>query len=390
MTRPGGRTSALAPLILVLSLLFSANSYPAKEKAKEAELSRLRTLISELQVDLDKVQNHYDQLRAELGDAERKIGKLSNSLKKLSKRLKKKQKSLKQLKKKRAGLQQAVSSQRGHLADQVRAVYAMGNQSSLKILLNQEEPAAVGRVMMYYDYLNRARTDQIATLLESLEVLDEVKRKISTETKQLEQLRSRRLSEKEALEEKHKQRGTLVAKIELELQSKDRRLQAMHKDEKELARLLGFLAEALEDIPAESGESQPFASLKGKLNWPTKGKLLERFGSKRGVGNLRWQGVMIKAKEGGQVRAISHGRIAFADWLRGYGLLIIVDHGDGYMSLYGHNQSLYKETGDWIEAGDAIAIVGESGGQQKTALYFEIRHQGKPANPEKWCRKSAG
>lgn len=183
MTRPGGRTSALAPLILVLSLLFSANSYPAKEKAKEAELSRLRTLISELQVDLDKVQNHYDQLRAELGDAERKIGKLSNSLKNLSKRLKKKQKSLKQLKKKRAGLQQAVSSQRGHLADQVRAVYAMGNQSSLKILLNQEEPAAVGRVMMYYDYLNRARTDQIATLLESLEVLDEVKRKISTETK---------------------------------------------------------------------------------------------------------------------------------------------------------------------------------------------------------------
>jgi septal ring factor EnvC (AmiA/AmiB activator) len=223
-----------------------------------------------------------------------------------------------------------------------------------------------------------------------LQALEKVKSRIAAETKQLEKLRNRRLSEKEALEEKHRQRGTLVAKIGVELKDKDQRLQVMLKDEKELARLLGVLAEALQDIPAESGESQHFASLKGKLKWPTKGKLTEQFGSKRRVANLRWQGVMIKAKEGAKVRAVSHGRVAFADWLRGYGLLIIIDHGDGYMSLYGHNQSLYKETGDWVEAGDAIAIVGESGGQQKTALYFEIRHLGKPIDPEKWCRQSAG
>ncbi|MCK5639254.1 MAG: peptidoglycan DD-metalloendopeptidase family protein [Gammaproteobacteria bacterium] len=390
MTRSGRRPPAFALLILVFSLLFSTNGYPAKQKAKKAELSKLRTLISELRVDLDKVRSSYDQLRTELGVAERKIGKLSNSLEKLSKSLKKKQKSLKSLKKKRDSLQQAVSGQRGHLANQVRAAYAMGNQGPIKILLNQEEPAAVGRVMVYYDYLNRARTDQITILLESLEALEKVKRGIDTETKQLEKLRSRRLSEKDALEEKYRQRGTLIAKIGVELKSKDQHLQAMLKDEKELARLLGVLAEALEDIPAESGESQAFSSLKGKLKWPTKGKLLERFGSKRRVGKLRWQGVMIKAKEGDNVRAVSHGRVAFADWLRGYGLLIIIDHGDGYMSLYGHNQSLYKETGDWVEVGDAIAIVGESGGQQKTALYFEIRHRGKPVNPEKWCRKYAG
>ena len=140
------------------------------------------------------------------------------------------------------------------------------------------------------------------------------------------------------------------------------------------------------DLPTEQGERKAFAGLRGKLKWPSRGRLANRYGSRRKEGKLKWQGVMIKAPEGTEVTAISHGRIAFSDWLRGFGLLTIIDHGDGYMSLYGGNQSLYKEVGDWVEAGDVIASVGNSGGHRETALYFEIRHNGKPTNPLKWCR----
>jgi septal ring factor EnvC (AmiA/AmiB activator) len=139
-------------------------------------------------------------------------------------------------------------------------------------------------------------------------------------------------------------------------------------------------------LSSDGAEHQPFAKLRGRLNWPSRGKLITRYGSARKVGKLKWQGVNISAPEGTEVRAISHGRVAFSDWLRGFGLLTIIDHGDGYMSLYGGNQSLFKEVGDWVEAGEAIASVGNSGGRQDSALYFEIRHNGKPSNPLKWCR----
>lgn len=169
----------------------------------------------------------------------------------------------------------------------------------------------------------------------------------------------------------------------------------MQEDERRLQRLLDSLATAPRDnsqtpaegeLASEGTEHTPFLTLRGRLQWPSRGKLTTRYGSARKVGKLKWQGVNIKAPEGTEVHAISHGRVAFSDWLRGFGLLTIIDHGDGYMSLYGGNQSLFKEVGDWVEAGEVIAGVGNSGGRKNSALYFEIRHNGKPTNPLKWCR----
>ena len=145
------------------------------------------------------------------------------------------------------------------------------------------------------------------------------------------------------------------------------------------------LGELLADIPSSPSESRPFSSLKGKLPWPVKGSFLGRFGQSKNTGDLKWNGVLIKAKLGTPVRVISHGRVAFSDWLQGFGFITIIDHGDGYMSLYGHSESLFKQTGDWVQAGEVIATVGDSGGQPISGVYFEIRSRGKPVNPSKWC-----
>lgn len=174
------------------------------------------------------------------------------------------------------------------------------------------------------------------------------------------------------------------------MQDSKKQLRRWETDEKALVKLLIQLQQTLENMPMGEGTRKNFAQQKGKLPWPTKGKLVIRYGSSRQVGNLKWQGIMIRASQGQNIKAVSHGRVAFADWLRGFGLLIILDHGDGFMSLYGHNQSLLKETGDWVDPGEPISTAGDSGGQSKTGLYFEIRKNGKPVNPMRWCRKQRG
>ena len=155
----------------------------------------------------------------------------------------------------------------------------------------------------------------------------------------------------------------------------------------QLQKLIDSIQEIFDDAPeVEEIARQPFADLKGKLAWPVKGKLRKMFGRRKPLSNLRWQGVLIEAPSGRYVRAVSHGRVAFADWLRGFGNLIIIDHGNSYLSLYGHNESLFKAAGEWVEAGDVIGSTGDSGGQAKSGLYFEIRRNGKPQNPTRWCK----
>jgi len=161
----------------------------------------------------------------------------------------------------------------------------------------------------------------------------------------------------------------------------------MAKDRSQLERLLDAVEQSIANLEIPS-DYRPFHKLKGKLHWPTKGKISKRFGSSRSGSNLRWQGVTLTAKEGSEVNAIHHGRVVFADWFRGSGLLIIIDHGDGYMSLYGHNQSLLIEPGDWVTVGEQIATVGNSGGKKHAGLYFEIRHKGQPTDPRHWCKRA--
>lgn len=378
---------SLRPALLLSLLLLVLPALGSERQAKEAELKQLRTHIAKLQKELNTVRDRHDSLRDELRQTERRIGTLTRKLKELKGQLAQQRKKLTELKQREKALQQSVAEQRHFLSGQIRASYAMGRQEYLKILLNQESPATVGRMITYYDYLNKARSERIHQLNKTLSELEQVRAEVETETARLSSLREQRAREKTALDASRTDRKRVIGKLQSEIKDKDKRLGGMLRDEKELKSLIQALAEALEDIPAEPGNRKPFGKLKGKLKWPTRGPLVISYGSPRKIGKLTWQGVMIGASSGQEVHSVSHGRVAFAEWLRGYGLLIIIDHGDGYMSLYGHNQSLYRETGDWVEPGEVIATVGDSGGQEKSGLYFEIRKDGKPSDPVRWCKR---
>ncbi len=380
-----GRYRLIALLLALLAAIPLAQAATQRQN-KEAELKQLRSRIDTLRGDLNRVRNRYDAMRNELRDLEENIATLRSNVTELDGQLAKQASRLRTLERKQRRIERDLDEERGHLAHQLRAAYAAGRQEYVKILLNQEEPAAVGRVVTYYDYLHRARFERISAINVSLDELAAVKAELVAETTQLQQLRDQSAAKQQELEASRSKRTSLLGRLKQEISSKDQRLARLSADEKELQTLITALSRALEDIPPDI-EGKPFHSLKGKLGWPVKGPFLANYGAKRNVGSLAWQGVLIGASEGQQVRAISHGRVAFAEWLRGYGLLLIIDHGDGYMSLYGHNQTLYKGVGDWVKGGEVVAAVGSSGGQERNALYFEIRHNGKPANPAQWCRR---
>jgi len=352
------------------------------------ELKQLRRRIDRLRQEVAKTRNQHDKARNQLRDFDLRISKHVRELKYIHFRLGQQDRRLGQLYHDRKGYQKDLQMQRKLLGKQIRTAYIMGQQAYFKLLLNQDDPAAAGRTLKYYDYFHRSRTELINRASIALARFEQNKRDIEREKKRLTDLRANSRKKKARLEIDSRQRRTLVASLNRDLQGKASSLNRMLEDERQLQRLLEGIEKLMPDVLTLKKTKQPFRSLKGKLTWPAAGIVQRLFGRKRGSSKASWNGIIIKAKEGKQVHAVSHGRVAYADWLRGYGLLLIVDHGNGYMSLYGHNQSLFKETGDWVEAGEAIATIGNSGGHTHSGLYFEIRHKGVPANPVNWCRKA--
>jgi len=354
------------------------------------KLEQLRQQIKTLRTELNSDRERKQDLQSLLRSTETRIGKVAALLRGLKRQLRRQNRELKKLNKRRKQLSANLQTQRVNLARQIRAAYVIGQQEYIKILLNQQDPAAVSRTLTYYDYFNGARLERIQSIDARLTDLQTVEKKIKRKKSKLEQNRLEQSREKNQLEKNRGQRSEVLSSLNKQMQVKGKRLSLMLEDQHRLQRLLNQLADEPADFApnllTEQGERKAFSQLRGKLAWPSRGRLTNRYGGRRKVGKLKWQGVMIKAPEGTDVSAISHGRVAFSDWLRGFGLLTIIDHGDGYMSLYGGNQSLYKEVGDWVETGEVIASVGNSGGNKNTALYFEIRHKGKPTNPLKWCR----
>jgi septal ring factor EnvC (AmiA/AmiB activator) len=354
------------------------------------DLEALRGRIRDLQVELETTRGKQDHERQRLRETEVQIGNLHRDRRRIEHDLGRHQSRLTELERERTAQDRAIAGQRRELANQVRAAYAMGRQEQLKIVLNQEDPARLGRVLGYYGYFNRARLERIGAIETALARLQEVEAEVLAERARLDALRERHDDSAKALEAEREARGALLALLSGRIEDQDRELARQRDDEARLAKLLDSLQQALDDVPTVEVERTPFAKRRGGLGWPASGGFSVRFGQSRGVGGVRWQGVVIDATEGRDVHAVSHGRVAFADWLRGYGLLMILDHGDGYMTLYGYNQTLNKEVGDWVEEGEAIASVGRSGGNAQAGLYFEIRHRGRPVNPARWCRANRG
>ncbi|MBN4080540.1 peptidoglycan DD-metalloendopeptidase family protein [Beggiatoa alba] len=381
-------------LVLVLSAIVLSgkvtNGYADdnnEQAQRQHELHQLKKKIKSVRAELNRARSIQNRVLQELRTTEIEISQRSKSIDQLKRKRANQIRRLGQLQKQRNDLNNDLALQRNLLGQQLRTAYVIGKQEYLKLLLNQEDPNGIGRVFTYYKYFNQARSERIETSTKSLMQLAQIKKRIRKEHKALKALEQQQHSEKQKLEDGYKVRAIAIAKIAKKIQSKDALLQQMLTNEKRLERILKVIRENMTDILFGKDKRQAFAKLKGKLTWPALGKVKALFGKPRKIAKIKWNGVIIKAKQGNNVRAISHGRVAYADWLRGYGLLLIIDHGNGYMSLYGHNQSLNKETGDWVEAGDIIGSVGSSGGQRKAGLYFEIRHNGKPTNPKIWCRK---
>lgn len=387
------RRAAAVGLLLAASGLIALAPLAAgasKVQERTQELERLRDRIEGMRKVLQATRGRQDSVQTELQRVEETVGQVTQALRNIDRDLRDSRKRLESLQSREQSLSASLSSQRDALARQVRASYAMGRQEQLKILLNQGDPATVRRALVYYDYLNRARTSRIQAALQQLDDLRQVQVSIREQQQQLAALREHQLAQKTALERTRAEREKVLATIEASLQDQDRALQGMLRNEQELQQVLQALQQALSDIPMEFADGKAFSKRKGELPWPAAGRLQNRFGSSRAGGKLSWRGVLIQASRGEEIRAVSRGRVAFANWLRGYGLLLILDHGDGFMSLYGHNQSLYKDVGEWVQSGEVIASVGDSGGQDDAGLYFEIRHDGEPVNPVTWCKPTRG
>ncbi len=376
-------------LFFVFLCFVQITAFAENEVEKQTRnLKKLRLQIAAIQKTIEQdtgIKNRYinelRQLDKKISLYTKKIRQLNRQQIKLNKRSNKLRNTLKVLTRK-------LKKQQKVLSRQIVSSYKVGHQQTLQIVLNQQSADAVSRMLTYASYLSKARSQKI----KSTRMLSE---KIRSAVAELE-LKQQELQENHKLLSKNKQsfsasyqnRQKLLKQISKSLMKKNRNLAALENNSKRLQELIKSLGELLFDIPPPPQELIPFSKLKGKLSWPVKGKILHRFRERKTTHSLYWKGIVVKSRPGKEVKAIYPGRVVFADWLNGFGNIIIIDHGDGYLSLYAYNRSLEKELGEWVNKGDVISTVGRSGGQSQTALYFEIRKKGKPVNPLKWIKKS--
>jgi len=373
-------------LPLAVLLLLTCAALLAEEKDNDGDrLEELRNRIREVQADLSAARDESDTLQIELQEAEAAAAAAAQELEDIEDRIVAGRARLAELTGEREAQSAVLDRERAQLAAQVRAGYRAGRDDFVKLLLNQEDPAVVGRTLAYHDYFNRARAANISRVDAALSRLESVERGIAEETSGLEDLRAQKVARLEKLKARRESRGAIIARLREHISAQDRELQMLRKNERDLAGLLDrlggetSLVEAFEKLPA-------FTAQRGTLAWPVRGPIAERFGAPRKGGRLRAQGVTINAPAGSDVHSVGAGMVIFADWFRNLGLLIIVDHGAGYMSLYGHNEALAKKAGDMVTAGEVISRVGDTGGQSDSTLYFEIRENGAPVDPALWCR----
>jgi septal ring factor EnvC (AmiA/AmiB activator) len=274
------------------------------------------------------------------------------------------------------------------LASQVRAAYMSGSQERAKLLLNQRDPATLGRLIMYYRYLNDYRAGNIDVVTAYIRELADLRSKVAAEEARLVKIAEQRYDELTQLNAAQEKRRDLLASVQGRMVNEGREIEQLEAQERDLSQLLAELFSILSDYPISS--ESPFSNHKGRLTWPVAGTLVHDFGQPRVTDRLKWNGVVLAAPRGHEVRSVYHGRVVFSDWLVGLGLLVIVEHGEGYMTLYGYNETTLKTTGDWVAPGDVIATVGDSGGQARTALYFEIRRGTRPLNPRTWFTRRPG
>jgi murein hydrolase activator len=351
----------------------------------EARLEQLKAEIGIIQQRLDRDLGERDRRLEELADAERRVSAARRAVSETAASLESTRIEIDRLQTRRRELETRVTEHAHSLAAQLAVAYRHGTGSRLKMLLNQDDPRRLSRQLAYHGYLTRARLDAMDRLNQSLGELARTGEELDQQQLAQEQLLRREQEELEGLEVARADRERALATLEERIQDDRERISELEEDAAELTRLLEELAVALADVPPDF-EVASFAELRGELPIPVNGRVARSFGEQRG-GDLQWSGWLIRAEAGESVRAVAHGRVAYADWLRGYGLLMIIDHGDGFMSLYAHNEALLRDVGDWVSPGEAISTVGNTGGVDETGVYFELRREGRPMDPVGWVAR---
>ena len=387
--------------LLALSLPWQNTWAAAKTEVSKQQLDQLHQRIESLKKELDSSREAHAEAADELKQSEQAISEANRKLYELNQQHQQNRNSLQTLQQQKSILETTLRLQQQLLGEQLYQQYLHGQQSYLQVALQQQSPSAIARELHYFSYVSRAR----AKLIESIQLNLGKVAKLNDETadtlKQITALKSAQEQERRELQAQKNARGQVLKKLSVKINAQRGEISKLKRDEKRLSQLFERLARIIpvtppakranqkavgrnETLPSNDFDGGSFAALKGKLNLPVRGDITNRFGATREDSGISWKGLFIKTSEGSEVKSVASGRVVFADWLRGFGNLLIVDHGDGYMSLYGNNQALLKKVGETVKGGDTIAAVGNSGGNETAGLYFELRHRSKPFDPLSW------
>ncbi len=392
-------------LLAVLALSGGLLSGPALAATKqtpaqkEAELRKLNQRIDKVRKSVNDDVQKRDKLAVQLRDAELGVQSARKELDEIRAQRLAAEARVRDLEAEQARREKELDGERAELAGELRTAYVNGREEQLKLLLNQEDPANFGRMLAYYGYFGRARAERIRGIQDQLEHLALVREKIVAEKTRLESLEQQREQRVADLKSSQDKRTQAVGAIDRQIKARGGELKQLQSQAKSLEKLIGELRQAIERAqqaqPSRKGGSPgtvarqaPFEPLRGKLPWPVQdGTVLAKFGQPRAGGSMRWQGMLIGTERGARVRAPYAGRVVYGDWLPGMGLMLVIDHGSGYMSLYGHNEELFRKVGENVAAGDVIGAVGDSGGHSRPALYFEVRRGKTPVDPQTWLTR---
>jgi len=410
------------PFLVLLALSWPLCAGANQADRKQSELDALKQRLQTLQQDFRNTQAHRKEAVDELRQSERAISSAVRQLRQLDGERQRTQGELQTLAQQTEATVVRIRKQQSHLAQALKGAYQRGQSDALKLILNGGDPNQTARDLRYLAHLSRAQNAMIDTLRTDLAQLDALQQQTAQKSNELAQLQAARETEQKKLLADKRAREQVLQKLQVQIQQQQRQISNLKRDERSLTQLVERLnrlmaqqaareaarARAAQQKKQAAGQDaaarprrplavntetpvafrsdQPFSRLKGSLRLPVAGELMNHFGAPREGGGVSWKGLFIRAAQGTAVKAIAAGQVVFSEWLRGFGNLVIVDHGEGYMSLYSNNESLYKQVGERVQPGDAIASVGNSGGQPDTGLYFEMRHQSRPVNPLLWVK----
>ncbi len=392
----------------------------SKANPKE-ELSSIHARIESLQKQLETTQEAHADVSDALKESEKSISDTNRKLFELNQRNKENRNTLAGLQQQKSGLESTIQKQKQLIAAQFYRQYVHGEQNYVRVVMQEQQPGAMARQLQYYTYIYRARLKLIDAMHHNLGAVIQLNDQTAQTLKQISTLKTEQEKQRITLQSEKNERNQVLQKLSTQMSAQRNEIEKLKRDEKSLSELVERLSRALaaktvkprksrnaatdhaedntpqvepnhkntpiarnETLPSNAFEGGDFASLRGKLNLPVRGEVTNRFGEAREDTGISWKGLFIKANEGNEVKSVASGRVVFADWMRGFGNLLIIDHGDGYMSLYGNNQGLLRKVGDTVKAGDTIASVGNSGGNEVAGLYYELRKQSRPFDPLSW------